>query len=446
MEGSTEAAAALARVLELDPDGPLADDALVEQAVLLGVARWPEELGGIDAQQSARAKSLLEQATQIPGADRRNEAAFLKVLLELEPLPDQDAAGARVGLLQLSTGGDGAWQSRAIYTRAWFDEQHGRDEAARAAYQRLVIDSADPEVSTRAKVGAGRMTLRGGQAADAAVWFEQAIDEGGPAVAVQLRELAVRTRFAYTPGSGRSPEIVQASLGVRSFGGIVAFPDGGIALGDRRDGGVRRFAARGDLSAQWTVSGLQALCSTAVGSLYAAGSDAVYRLERGAAPRPVASLGAAGVVSEIAADDTGRIFLLDKKGGTLYRIDPGGAAPGPPMPLNGLRLTSLQFAADRLLAVDTKGGRVVSFTGQGAVETVADGFDKPQALARDAAGTLAVLMAAGGEIQFVDGSGRRLSTWAGQSAGISKAAGASFSADGLLHLFDAANDTWIRLR
>ena len=39
-EGSPQAADALDRVFRLDPDGPLADDALLERALLVGMAGW----------------------------------------------------------------------------------------------------------------------------------------------------------------------------------------------------------------------------------------------------------------------------------------------------------------------------------------------------------------------------------------------------------------------
>ena len=41
-ERSPEAAAALHTVVELDPDGALADDALIDLAKLHDVPRWPE--------------------------------------------------------------------------------------------------------------------------------------------------------------------------------------------------------------------------------------------------------------------------------------------------------------------------------------------------------------------------------------------------------------------
>src|SRR5512145_412494 len=47
-DGSPDAGAALRKVVELAPTGPLADDAWVEQALLERPARWPEDLGTIE--------------------------------------------------------------------------------------------------------------------------------------------------------------------------------------------------------------------------------------------------------------------------------------------------------------------------------------------------------------------------------------------------------------
>ena len=56
-EGAAGAAAALDRVVALDPQGPLADDALLDRAALLGLPRWPEQRGhlGADGVSAARA-------------------------------------------------------------------------------------------------------------------------------------------------------------------------------------------------------------------------------------------------------------------------------------------------------------------------------------------------------------------------------------------------------
>jgi len=58
-EGSPEAADALQKVLQLDPKGDLADDALVDQALLAGLPRWPEDLGNLDEESARRALKLL---------------------------------------------------------------------------------------------------------------------------------------------------------------------------------------------------------------------------------------------------------------------------------------------------------------------------------------------------------------------------------------------------
>jgi len=126
-EGSPDAAASLARVYEMDPKGALADDALVEQALLLPVATWPGELGRISAPEKERAVALLDKVTDgLPGGDRANEAKVLRDLLRLEPLPGHDPARARLDLLAVASGAtDERWRAGARFGTAWIDERTG---------------------------------------------------------------------------------------------------------------------------------------------------------------------------------------------------------------------------------------------------------------------------------------------------------------------------------
>ena len=96
VEGSPDAVTALSKVLELDPAGPLADDALVEQARILGIPHWPEGLGRIDAAAAEQAASLLDRVlAEFGGSDRAAEARFQRALLRLEPLPGYDPSASR---------------------------------------------------------------------------------------------------------------------------------------------------------------------------------------------------------------------------------------------------------------------------------------------------------------------------------------------------------------
>ena len=99
-EGSSEARTALEKVIELDPVGSLADDATVEKALLLGVPRWPEELGRIEIREAQEALALVSWVAQeLSGSDRALEARHLRALLLLEPLPFHDASEARLDLI-----------------------------------------------------------------------------------------------------------------------------------------------------------------------------------------------------------------------------------------------------------------------------------------------------------------------------------------------------------
>ena len=86
-EGSPDAAAALQKVIELDPEGRLADDALLEQALLEPLPRWPEGLGRIDADAARRALGLIDRLlTQVPRGDRVPEARSSSCTSPARPL------------------------------------------------------------------------------------------------------------------------------------------------------------------------------------------------------------------------------------------------------------------------------------------------------------------------------------------------------------------------
>ena len=105
---SPEAGAALRRVVELDPKGPLADDALLDLADLEGVPLVPEQLGRVSLAAARRALAVLEELLRDhDSADRATEARIRRALLMLEPLPIRNATEARVDLLGVATAGSG---------------------------------------------------------------------------------------------------------------------------------------------------------------------------------------------------------------------------------------------------------------------------------------------------------------------------------------------------
>jgi len=62
-ERSPQAAAALRKVVELAPEGPLADDALVEEANLLQIPDWPSDLGVLEEDVLKQALEILARVT-----------------------------------------------------------------------------------------------------------------------------------------------------------------------------------------------------------------------------------------------------------------------------------------------------------------------------------------------------------------------------------------------
>ena len=119
-EGSSEAAAALRKVVEVDPTGELADDAIVEEALLLHPPLWPEELGRLDETTAQRIIVLLTRVADGPvTGDRGAEARYLRGLMHLEPLPRYDATAARVDLIAVATAPEiSDWVSAARYAGA----------------------------------------------------------------------------------------------------------------------------------------------------------------------------------------------------------------------------------------------------------------------------------------------------------------------------------------
>jgi len=448
-ERSPEAAAALAKVFELDPEGPLADDASVESALLVGIARWPEELGEVVIEDAARAKRFLERVTiGLPDSDRVTEAWFYRALQLLEPIAGRNESAARLDLIILSdSAAVDKWSSRARYARAWIDEHQGKVDGAFAAYHRLVIDDADSAVTARALAGLGRVALGRGRHAEAAAHFDAAARAGAPEAlaSAPLRELAVRALLASVPGAAGESEIVAAGTGIRSIGGWVALGVGDVVMADRRGGEVHRYRANGSVAARWNLPGLQAVAADPLGRLYAAAGEAIFRLVEGEAPRRVVTAGDFGAVSAIAADAAGRFYLLDKRGGSVAVVEPGAGSPGERWEGYSSKFSALAWAGDRLLALDSRGKRVVSLGPGGAVRTIADGFEKPQAFAVDRAGGIAVIDGRSGAVSFFDRDGALLGSWVGPRAGVLRPAAVAYSDDGTLQLFDEANETWVRL-
>ena len=448
-ERSADAAGALQKVIELDPLGPRADDALVEQARLQGLPRWPEELGAIDAPAARRALALLERVTsEFPGADRTAEARYLLALLRLEPLSIHDASAARFDLIAVATDpATSEWTLAARYAGAWLAAHSEQPDRAAAAYGRLLVDAPGDAAAARAATGLARLEMRGGDPGWAAMLLDRAVGSGvAPEMRAEgLRELAVRLVLARA-GSGTTLVATPVvALGDARAGALVVTPTGLLFADDRR-GTVVELSASGDPGGEWPLAEVHALAVDPLGRLFAATVDRVVRLRPGKPPAEIARLDDFGPPQALCAEATGRLLLLDRKGAAIVAIEPGAASPRPYWESDGVRLSSLTLDANRLLALDAKARDVVIVeTGGGVRRIGAGGLTRPVALVADTAGRLAVLDARDDSIQVLgpDGVSAR---FACKPAGIAKPVLAGYAADGALQVLDAASGQWYRVQ
>jgi hypothetical protein len=452
-EGSDDAAQSLRKVVELDPRGPLADDALLDQALLYPVARWPEELGGIEEDPARRARGFLERiANDLAAADRAAEASYYLALLGLEPLPERDLSAADLQLLALATSQDASeWRDRARYVGAWLDEQQGNTGRARAAYQRLVVDTPDGATAGRARVGLARLDLHSGDFGRAAALLQSAIDGGVPpeTEAHGLREQSVRallTQAGQISPPAR-PETMAVSTGVRGVAGIAPTAEGGAVIGDRKSGLLVRLGPDGATQARWNVQGLQAVAAGPGGATYVVTSDSVQRLVDGGKTRWVAPLGDFNAVGDLAVDGLTRFWVLDRKGDRIARIEPSETEPRTIWQSRSHKLDSIAWDGRRLVAVDVRGRQLVVIHVDGSLESIGNpGVQRLDSVAADSTGRIAILDGKAGAVLFVEPNGNPIYSVYCRSVGILKPAGLAFAADGSLELFDESNGSWLRLR
>jgi hypothetical protein len=447
-ERSPEARAALDKVLALDPQGPRADDALVDQALLEGPARWPEQLGSIDQAAATRAAGLLERASAVPGADRAREARYLHALLRLEPLGLHDAAAARSDLIAVAT--DAAtteWTLAARYALAWLAAETGQADRAAAAYGRLLVDGPGRDAAARAATGLARIELRHGDPGWAALLLDRAVEGGVPPElrASDLRELAVRVVLGRASGEHALAAAPVVALADARLGAVAASPRG-VLIADERRGVVAELPAGGGAGGEWPLAEVHALAVDPLGRIYAAAGERIVRLAAGRPPVELASLERFGPPQALVAEATGRLLLLDRKGATIAALDPGATSLTPFWDSTGPRLTGLARDGERLLALDAKEKSVVSVEPGGSVRSLGfAGLDKPVAFDVDAAGRIAVLDARESTIDVIEPDGKR-TRLACKTAGIAKPALAGFSADGSLQVLDGSTSKWFRVQ
>jgi hypothetical protein len=444
-EGSAEAGPALRRVVELDPGGPLADDALIEQATLLGIAAWPEELGRIDRQAQQGAQALLQDLIdRFPESERAPEARLRTALLLLEPLAGRDATRARVGLLGVATAdASGSSGSQARYAVAWLDEIEGLEDRAASGFVRILIDAPESAAAGRARVGLSRVLMREGSFERAAALLQEVADDGSDLLdAMALRETAVRgvLRSIGTSGSWGARPPRSVGVDVRASAGIAVSPRG-VLVADGRAESITELDAEGKTTGRWSLADVRAITAGPLGRVFAADGGQVFRLgDRGFVP--VAEQGKLAPVAALAADAAGRLWLLDDGGESIGRLDPGATSPTLVVENRDVDLTALVWDGRRLLAADARSGRILEVAPAGKLTPVGTAtFKKPLLLSADSIGQVAVLDSKTDEVVLLGPKGEvrdRIST---RASGIPRPSAVALGLDGSLRIVDEDSAT-----
>ena len=446
---SPEAGAALRRVVELDPKGPIADDALLDLADLEGVPLIPEQLGGIDLDAARRALAVLEELLRDhPSGDRVTEARIHRALIKLEPLAIQDIAEARVDLLGIATMGDQDWSPLARYCVAWLDERQGKLGRARAAYGRLVLDAADRPVAVLSRVGLGRTAMRAGDFGDASRWLQEALVLGPPvdAGAAGLRELAVRGLLRSAGGVGwNASGAGRTETGVKNPGTLIRLAGGDRVVIDRKAARVLRFSADGRPVTEWPIDEIDALTADEFGRLFVATGDRILRLVDDKAV-PAVSIAGTAPVEAMAVDSDGGFWLLERKGERLVRIDAAGQVAvmweGRPERLleiawDGLRIVALEGRSERLMTIEPDGDTTV-FNQLG--------FGKPVRISTDPAGQIAVLDTRHAQVVLVGPSGAVRDRVSTDALGIDRPAAIGLGLDGSLDVMSGSGGVLVSVQ
>ena len=446
-EGSPQALEALRKVLELDPAGPLADDALVDEALLIGLPRWPEELGRLNGEQRTAAMTPLQRVRDtFAQSDRSDEAAYYLALLKLEPMPGRDADSARLELLALATARPAhVWSRSARYALAWLAALDGDEAAAVAGLQRLLVDGPNSQAAQRARVALARIELRAGEAGPAAARLQRAIDQRVAAEtgAAPLRDLAVR---ALLPEGG--PQPVTQALTVRGLVGLAPIADGRVAVGEDRSSSVLAVDPDGTVVERWSIPDLVALAPSALRrDAFAADETRLFRLASGRPPAPIAVQGDFAPIRSLYVGHGGRVWVTDKRGDRIGVLDPGADAPRVLVDQRGSKFSDLTWDGRRLLVLEGKGRRVRAFDADGtSLEFAGPEFIRPAAISSDGRGRVAVLDTRPVTLSILGADGALQQTLPLKSMGLSEPVDVRFGMDGVLHLFDKGSGQWVQIR
>ena len=139
--------------------------------------------------------------------------------------------------------------------------------------------------------------------------------------------------------------------------------------------------------------------------------------------------------------------MLDRKGESLGKIEPGTTAPLPFWSEPGRKLSAIRWDGRRLLAIDPKNKALVAFGTDGRISPLrVRGLLKPVAFETDPAGRIAVLDGKDGSLRILGPNGQDILRFAFKNAGIMKPSAVGFGPDGAVHVFDQATTGWYTLQ
>jgi sugar lactone lactonase YvrE len=445
-ERSADATAAFQKVVALDPNGPLADDALVDQARLWAPPDWPEEVGDLTASRASAAAAPLKQVvTAYPNGDRAFEARYRLALIALAPLPGRDAGRARRDLIRLAadtTGGH--WADAARYALGVLDEQGGARDLAAGSFARILVERPESDVAPRARAGFGRTLLAARDFGGAAGWFQDAIESGAPPEvhAADQRELAVEEVLRIRDPARRWSAVdspLHATPTSRGATLLASTADGGLVVFDRRAETLLAFDAAGRGTRNAPLDGVTALAVDPYGRIFVATKDRLM-LWGGPAPSEIVALRPCDAPAAVAIDASGAVWLADRKGDRVFRWEPGATSPSVYWESRGAGVSALAVTGGRVIAAEAKTGQLVVVAGPGADLAFGDAtFRRPIGLAVDAAGRVSVLDAKEETVTRLTPTGEKSDTLSLVASGVSRPLAIASAPDGTIRILDGAS-------
>jgi hypothetical protein len=444
-DGSPDAPKAYEKVVALAPQGPLADDALVDLARLLGSPEWPEDLGAVTAATAVSARAPLEKAVaSYSEGDRVFEARYRLALLRAAPLPGRDAAASRQELIALAgSSSKDRWGVMGRYALGILDEQSGARDRAAGAFARIVVERPESDVARRARAGLARTLLFAERFGEAAGWYQDAVETGvAPSLgAAAQRELALRelTRardFASRWTAVAAPLPVTPTTKGATL--LATAGDGRIVVFDRKAGLVQSFDAGGRGTKLGEAVDVSAMATDPYGRVFVATKDRLMRWDLSGRATS-SSLGSFTSPAAIAVDAAGVVWLADRKGERIARWIDGTPAPLVIRESKGAGITALVVSGGRAIAAEEKTGRLIAVGEDGAESAFgATTFRRPAALAVDAAGRVSVLDEKAGTVTRLSPAGEVRETLGLEAAGVARALALAAGPDGSVRILDGA--------